>query len=196
MKRRLVGVALLDLVVGVRVPLDALLYLSLLYLGELRLELRLGLYLVEEPPWIRLVGLRLMTRLVGLRLTACLVGLRLATCRVGLRLTRRLVGLRLETRLVGLRLEARLVGLRLAARLVGLRLVIRLVGLRLAARLVLVGLRATVRLVGLRLTRRVGVRLLDIRVPPGERLRRRTRGDRDLTEDLLVRGEYDPERVR
>ena len=133
------GVTLLDLVVGVRVPLDALLYPSLLYLGELRLELRLGLCLVEGRPWIRLVGLRLMTRLVGLRLAA------------------------------------------------------RLVGLRLLAPLVLVGLRPTIRL-GLRLARRVGVRLLDIRVPPGERLRRRTRGDRDLTE--LVRGEYDLERVR
>jgi len=119
--------------VGVRVLLDSLPYLPLLYLDGLRLRLRLVLCLVEGRPWIRLVGLRLVARLVGLRL---------------------------------------------------------------AARLVLVGLRATIRLGGLRLTRLVGVRLLDILVPPGERLRRRTRGDRGLREVLLVRGEYDIERVR
>ena len=95
MKRRLVGVTLLDLVVGVRVPLDVLLYLSLLYLGEPRLGLRLELCLVEGRPRIRLVGLRLMTRLVGLRLMERLVGLRLLACLVGLRLVTRLVGLRL-----------------------------------------------------------------------------------------------------
>jgi len=80
----------------------------------------------------------------------------------------------------------RLVGLRLAARLPS-RLV--LCGLRLAPRLILVGLREKIRLGGLRLTRRVEVRLLDLLVP-GERLRRNTRGDRGLTEDLLVREEY------
>ena len=77
-------------------------------------------------------------------------------------------------------------------RLVGLRLV--LCGLRPARRLILVGLREEIRLGGLRLTRRVGVRLLDLLVSPGERLRRSTRGDRGLTEDLPVRGEYDLER--
>ena len=157
------------LVVGVRVLLDLLLYLLLPYLDGLRLGLRLRLRLVEGRPRIRLVGLRLVTRLVGLRLVT------------------RLVGLRLVTRLIGLRLAARLV--------VGVRLpswsVLSVLGL--APRLVLVGLRAIIRLGGLRLTRRIGVRLLNLLVPPGECLRCKTRGDRGLTEDL-VRGEYDLER--
>ena len=197
----------LYLVVGVRALLESLLYWPLPYLDELRLglRLRLRLHLVEGRPRIRLAGPQLVARLVGLRLVVCLirlVGLRLATRLVVLRLAARLVGLRLAARLVGLRLVARLVGLRVAARLIGLRLVVGvwlrsrlvLVELLLEPRPVLVRLRAPIRLRGLRLTYRVGVRLLDLLVPPGERIRRKTRGDRGLTDEPLVRGEYDLER--
>jgi hypothetical protein len=63
------------------------------------------------------------------------------------------------------------------------------VGVQLASGLALVGLRAMICLGRLRLMRCIGVRLLDL-ASPGERLRRKTWYDRELTEGLLVRGEY------
>ena len=188
----------LYLVVGVRVLLESLLYWPLPYLDELRLglRLRLRLHLVEGRPRIRLAGPQLVARLVGLRLVVCLIRL------VGLRLATRLVVLRLAARLIGLRLVARLVGLQVVADLIGLRLVVGvwlrsrlvLVELLLEPRPVLVRLRATIHLRGLLLTCRVGVRLLDLLVPPGERILCKTRGDRGFTEEPLARGEYDLER--